>query len=467
MADNNIIRIVTSLATGSAQAADYSTLLIVDTNHNSLTRVVQYTNSDYTTVAAGTPLRKALTSAFSATVKPPLVLAGRAKGTTTVTPSGVADGEVFEFSIEVADGATVTASYTAGALDDEEAVVTGLKADIDLVTGVTDHVTATVVGTGTAAVLEISLVASGDDYRVYGESANIAFSFTTTEAAGDTLAAIVEQGKGFTYVVSTDHTPAYQASMMAACEVLRKLYFTSSALIENINTNYDGETAPAANDVAAVAAHNNYLYTHVMYHEKASDYPEAVRITQFTWLEPGTSDWQYKSLSGFGVAQHPTEGRPLNDTELVNLESKTASTILNEGNLSVVSGRTGSGNRVGTGDRIEHVAWGLYAESKLTQRLRTLKFRKHKLGMNDSDINLVKGTMESWLGTQISQPGNAKAINPQAKWVIEFPKAKDLSFESQSSGLLEAITATVYMDASIDAIHVVPLTLTFTDVAEV
>lgn len=467
MADNNIIRIVTSLATASAQAADYSTLLIVDTNHNSLTRLVQYTNSNYTTVAAGTPLRKALTSAFSATVKPPLVLAGRSKGTTTVTPTGVADGQLYEFSIEVADGATVTASYTAGAAEDEQDVVTGLKADIDLVTGVTDHVTATVVGTGADAVLEISLVASEDDYRVYGETANIDFSFTTTEAAADSLAAIIEQGRGFTHVISTDHTPAYVASMFAACNVLRKPFFTSSSLIENINTNYDGETAPAANDIAGVLAHNNYLYGHVMYHERASDYPEAVRVTQFTWLEPGTSDWQYKSLPGFGVAQHPTEGRPLNDTELVNLESKTASTILNEGGLSVISGRTGSGNRVGTGDRIEHVAWGLYAESKLTQRLRTLKFRKHKLGMNDSDINLVKGTMESWLNTQISQPGQAKAINPKAKWVIEFPKAKDLSFESQSSGLLESISVTVYMDASIDAIHAVPFNLTFTDVAEV
>lgn len=473
MADNNIIRIASVLATASAQAADFSTLLIVDTNHNSLSRTRLYTSTDYQDIVpVGSPLRRALDSAFSPQIKPPFVVAGRSKGTTIVTPTTVADTTAYEFNIEVLDGAIATASYITGVGEDAEVIATALKADIDAATDVAAHVNATVVGTGADAVLEISLVDAADDYRLYGESSNLGLTHRTTEDAATSLSAITDFYPNFTYVISTDHTPAYQAAMMAACEVVRKPYFTSSALIENINTLYDGQTAPAANDVAAVAAHNNRVYTHVMYHEKADYYPEAARVTRFNQLEPGTSDFQYKELSGFGVAQHPLASvdasfnRALTTGELVNLQSKNASTIVDEGGLAVVGAYNGQGNRVGTGDRIEHVVWGIYAESILTQRLRNLKRRKNKLGMNDSDINLVKSTMESWLRTQISQPGLAKAINPAARWVLEFPKARDLTFEDQSSGLLRSIRAIVYMDASIDAVSVVPLTLTFTDVAE-
>lgn len=460
MAQNNIVLVQPVVRGVAAQTGDISTLMILDTNHDSLDRYKIYASDEYqSTIASGTPLRKALDSAFSPTPTPSIVVVGRAKGTAVLSFPDVGDTDVFGVSIEVADGATVTASFTAGAADDAQDVATGLKADIDAVTAVTDHITATVVGTGSDAVLQITLVATTDDYRLYGTTSNVSVSYTTTEAAADSLSAIQDFYADFTFVMSTNHTPSYQTALAAACEVAKKLYFTSTALPIAYTASYDGVTAPDSSDILAVIAHANYQWSHAMYHEAAADYPEAQRVTRFSWLRPGTTDWQYKSLVGFGVAQHATENRALTTGEILNISSKYGSTIVNERGLAVVSSYDGLGNRVGSGDRIEHMHFAIYAKQQIEAILMTFKYNVDKLGMNDQDIGRIQGQIVAFADRET---GPSLALNPANPYKIVFPKAKDITFLQQSSGRLSSVEATFYMNASIDSIHVTPLVITFT-----
>lgn len=296
MAENNIIQINSSLAVTAAAALDYSTLLIVDCNHLSFNRATVYGSPDdySSTLLATSNLRKALDSAFSASVRPPRVIAGRSKGTATLTFPSVADGDIFDFTVTTEDGSVVAASYIASAAETAEDVATALKTDIDAVTGVTDHVTATVVGTGTDAILTLTLVTSTDDFTVTNVTSNIIVTGTPTEAAADTLAAIREINSAWTYINATDHTPTYQLAMANAATTLQKPYFTSTARSEAYAA-WDGVSTPDSNDILALFAFSQFDYAHATYHHQADNdgvagtiaYPEAVRVTEFVFLKPG------------------------------------------------------------------------------------------------------------------------------------------------------------------------------------
>ena len=465
MANPQITVVNASLQVQGAAASDYSTLLIVDCNHLSLDRSAVYTGLDSysNTVPSGSALRKALDSAFSALPKPPQVVAGRAKGKAVLAPTGVADGIDFDFTIEVEDGHSLAVSYTAGAAETAEDVATGLKADIDLDTDITDHVTATVVGTGADAVLELSLVASTDDFFLSAITDNLTVTGVASEAPADTLTAIREFNSQWTWIVSTDHTPSYQGTMAATATTLGKLYVTSTNLEEAYGV-WDGVSTPDSNDIGALFAFNEYNYAHCMYHDQADSYPEAARITQFTHLKPGRSNFQYKSLSGFGVAQIADGTRALNDTELFNLSGKNISTILSYAGQSVVGGYKGTGNRMGSGTRMETMAVLVYFQQELKRKADSLLLRFPKLGMNENDFNKFRNSWQSFLDRNVSTASETAALDPYKPYTIEMPRPEDVSFEDRVDGILQDVKITCYLDASIDS-AVINLVLTYRDPA--
>lgn len=467
MTDPNITVINASLQVQSAAALDYSTVLIVDCNHLTFNRATVYTGPDsYSlTVPTGSALRKALDSAFSVTPQPPQVVVGRSKGTATLTPTSVADGSVHDFDLEVADGETVNVSYTTGTSETAEDIATGWKADIDANTDITDHVTATVVGTGADAVLTISLVSSTDDFIVSNLTDNITITGTSTEAIGDTLTEVSQFNSQWTYITSTDHTPSYQVSAAAAASTREKPYITSTGL-EEAYAAWDGTSTPDSNDVGATFAFNQYNFAHCFYHNNADDYPEMARITRFTYLKPGRDNFQYQTLPGFGLAQIVDGTRALNPTELFNLAEKNISTIVTLGGSSVVGGMNGKGNRMSSGVRIETIAVLNYFRQELGRRTDTLLLRKPKLAMNDGDIGMFVNAWEYFLEDNVSGgAGDARALDPVLPYRIDVPKAKDISFEDRAEGLFENTNITCYLDASIDKV-VLNIALTFRDPAQ-
>lgn len=466
MATTNTIIINKILQVTAAQAIDYSTLLIVDCNHLSFDRTTTYGGVlDYaTTIPSESNLAKALNSAFSVQTPPSEVVAGRAKGTAILSFPSVAETDAFDATITVLDGETVTASYVAAALDDAEVVATALKADIDAITDITDHVTATVVGTGVDAVLEISLVTDDDDFTVTNITDTIVVTGRATEPALTTLVEIENFNPDWTFIVSTDHTPSYQLSMAEAATLLQQPYFTSSNN-SLLYSAWDGESTPDSNDIAALFAFNQYDYAHVTYHHQADDYPEAARLTRFSTKKPGTSNYQYKAIGNFPLAQISDSTRALNTTELVNLKNKNCSTVINEGGEFVIGGYQGRGNRMASGKRIETIAFSIYASQEIKRRLSTLNLRFDKLAMNDKDFNLMKSVIAFFLDQNVSiGAGQAQALNPIKPYTITFPKASEIPFEDKADGILQNVKVVCYLDPSIDR-SIIDLTFTFLDPA--
>ena len=468
MAETGIVNINVALNVTAAAAQDYSTLLIVDCNHTSFDRAAIYASpDDYSGVAAGSPLRLALESAFRASVLPSQVIAGRATGKAVLTPQDVADTEQYDVTITVAGGGTVVASYTAGAADTEEDVCTGLQADIDAVTAVTDEVTATVVGTGADAILEITLNTTTDDFIVSGLTTNLELESVATEAASDTLTEIANFNSQWTWLASTDHRPSYQTSMAAAVQPLQKIYVTSTQLAVAYSS-WDGISTPASDDIGALFESLNYNYAHVMYHDQADAiYPEMTRVTEFTWLKPGQDNFALRSLSGVDVAQLADGSRPLNTTELGNLESRAMSTIVNFYGQAVVGSRTDRiGNRVSSGTRLETISVAIYTKQEIERTTATFLLKNRKAALNDSDITRLKNRWQKFFDDNASTSGVPRAFQPSRPVSIVVPRAKDISFEDKVAGFFHDAVITGYLDPSIDSVDA-RVVLTFQDPTEV
>lgn len=462
MTNPNIVVVNSTISQTGVDAGDYKTLLIVDPHWSSFDRVTSYAAGGYTDIPTTTKLYKALNAAFSQDLKPSVVKVGRAKGAAVYTPSAVAETKEYGFTITVKDGYSLNETYTTGAAETAEDVVTALKTQFDLDSDITDHVTLTVSGTGAAAALIISLVASADDYTVTTFTGDYTLEGTASEAAADTLEAISDVDDDWSWLVTTSHTPSYQTAMASAVEALiYKKYFTSSQLEENYES-WDEVSVPDPNNVGALIVYGGYTRTNVFYdHEADTKFPEAARYSKFALKEPGRSDFQCKEIVGFGRPSFRADAsQQLNKQEILNLEQNFVTTIVRQGGLNLVAGNNGQGNRMASGVRIETKYWTDRAAQVIEQRVLSLKVNKDKLGFNDDDISSIKGTIESWLDTQVSTIGSTYALDPVRPFQVIVPKYKDISFEDKVAGLLQGIQVIAYSDASIDKV-IVDLNVTF------
>lgn len=470
MTDPRIIVVNTTIAQTAEPTADYKTQLIVDCNHLTFDRISTYAAGGYTTIPSGTLLKTALDAAFSTDVKPATVKVGRAKGAATYTPVGVADGNEYGFTITVKDGYSLEETYTTGVGEDAQDIADALKAQFDLDANITDHVSLTVSGTGADAVLVVALVSGDDDFTVTNFTGDYTLTGTASETAGDTLDAIVEIDNGFTFITATDHTPAYQVALAAKTETLaEKMYHTSTDLAEAYAT-WDQVTIPDSNDVAGLFRFNNYSKSHCMYHHLADNYIEMARVSEYSWMEPGTTDWQNTPLSGYPLAQVADLSRPINDAEQIQLKNRYAATTVSiiglAGGSPVVGGYEGLGNRMADGIRIETLHWSYRATQVIKQRMATIFLNSRKVGMNDRDINRLRGAITTWLDTQVSNDSGAKALDPVRPYKLTMPKASDISFEDKVAGVLNGINLIAYTDASVGQV-VIDLTVTFNNPSEV
>lgn len=265
---------------------------------------------------------------------------GRREASGTYTPVNVENGSVHTITITVNDGDAVTVSYTATTGNTAEEVATALAAAINGDVDVAAHITASVTGAGSAAVLDIALVAAGDVYSV-SELNNITASYTTTEVAADVLDAIVEVDDDFYFITADDHTETFVLAMAAAVQSRANLYFTSSAQTEALGTYSVSST-----DILAKLAQNNYTRTVGMYHQDADN--KFVECNFCGVNAPYSPDqrsvvWYGRELPGLSISENAL-GNKLSTTAQLNLDARNASYIVstNAGDR-IIGGKTSGG----------------------------------------------------------------------------------------------------------------------------
>lgn len=344
---NPVSTVNVSLNSGVTLQKNISTIVFFDA-HNYFTENVR-TYEDITGVAADLPTDSrsyiAAEQAFGADVPPAEFKLARRICDTEITPTGVADAQVYNVTITVTGGDSVVATYTAGAPDDEEAVVDGLLADIAAATGVTAHITAAKVGTGTSATLTIAATTAADDFAVstISDNLDIAFINDTAETATDLLAKLREEDDEFYVITAYDKTETFVLAMDAATTAATKIYATTFS-----DTSLLTPLAQPATDVGGKLQENDNIVTlSDFHHEAETKFPEVRAIVDLANSKGGDYVVASNYVQGIPASQDPSTGKLLTATQRGYLRDRNVGYFLKYGKSDVIrdkyQGKTAGG----------------------------------------------------------------------------------------------------------------------------
>lgn len=323
MANYPVATVNITLQTASANRAGFGTPIFISSHRSFNERVRTY--NTLTGVAddfgAGTPTYQAASMFFANSPSTSSILIGRRDAVGTYTPAAVETGNTYTITVSNADGDSITATYTALVADTEEDVVDALVAVITGDVDVAANVTATKVGTGSTATMTLTKVAAEDTFTV-SDLENITETYTSTELAGDVLAAVQEVTDNFYFVTAEDHTETFVMDMAAAVEATEKVYFVSSQEVSSL-TPY----SVASTDILAKLFSNSYERTATFWDEEAdTGFIECRYVGAGAPYSPDEQAivWQGMVLSGQNVARNPS-GYELTPTQQGYLKARNAS----------------------------------------------------------------------------------------------------------------------------------------------
>ena len=396
-------------------------------------------------VPTGSPAYKALSAALSATPRPSFVYLGRREADASLAPQAVAVGKVYTVTVTVNDGDSVAVSYTAASGNTAQDVATALKTAIDANAAVNAHVGTAVVGIGASATLTIKATTAADVFSLSNVSANINVSYTSTEAAGDVLAAVEEENTDWYSVSAEDHTEAFILAMAEAVEARNKVYATSFAGAANLVAT----AGPiAAGDIASKL--KPYFRTFSIFHELAdTEFPEMGYVGKFLPYAVGTENWEMKQLAGFDISRDPSTLKKLSVTQKNVLVSKNVSYIENQGGLAVVRG-----GKVGANEWIDTIRLRDAIEDEVRANITDLLLRSSKVAYTDFGINKVVGALSTALNQFVEteqRPGGLEAGTP---YKIFTTPAANIPTAKKAQRLLDSVSFVAYLAGGLSIVEI-------------
>lgn len=423
-----LVRADITLNTTAPKISGFTDLIFIGSHRWFPERVRIYTSKDALAEDMPTTSNEYIAGslAFSQKRPPDKIYIGRREADATLTPLNVAEGTVYTFTITVNDGDSALAQITATAGQTAENIATAAKAVIDGDANVAAHVTATVVGTGAAATLEIVATASGDVFSLTAID-NWGFEFSSTETAAEVKAAVAAENNNWYCVTTDDHSETFVTAMAAAVAGERKAYFVGLQEKTSISTAY----SEAATDIAAKLRQLGYLNTAVYWHHEAdTKFPETGYFASSGGYTPGEVTWINYPIIGIDVAKNPDTGLELSETEQLNLINRYASysAINNLGTNTVFGGKTASGNW------IDEIRFSHYWPAKIEEGVGILILNQQgtKLG-GDKGIAAVKSACDTVSERLVTTSTKARGLD---YFKFTFPRNKDIPPADRASRVL-------------------------------
>lgn len=444
MALNPLVSVNVALQAGSVSRAGFGTPLFAAKHRYFPERTRSYTSM--VGVSEDVPTTSnpyiALQGIFGQTPSVASAMIGRIEADQILAPVGVADGSVHSVTVVAGTGDAVTASFTAGAADDEEAVVDALKAAIDADPEVSPVVTTTKNGTGAATTLTIAATdaASGDVfYTPFEQIIGLADTYTSTESAADVLSNIQEENNDWYFMMTEDHSETFVLGMAAAIEATgNKLYFVSTDQASALTTL---SASPA--DIAGKLEDLNYSRTAHIWHQDADTaFVEARFVGKNAPFDAGSVTWANVQLSGVTPSKQ-ANGNLLTGTQKNNLEARNSNFIDDYRTVSIVRlGRLASGEYI---DVIRGMDWQI---EEITVNMSNLLINQAggKVTFDNQGINRVKSNLTTSLQRGVDRnfiQEGFKVFVPDAANVSVADKAarilNDVTFEATLSGAIHDV----------------------------
>jgi len=440
----NISNVSISLSTVAVSRQGFGIPLFIANTRSFNERVRTYTTIEAATAdfLSGSDELAAATAFFSQIPAPKSVKIGRREADLILTPDTPALDDVYTVTVGDTDGDSVVVSVTAIALDDEEAIVDGLKAAIDGDPNVSVHVTTTKNGTGASATLTISPTLTSDAFNV-ASLLKLTPSFTSSEVAGDALAAVEAIDSDFYFVTAHDHTETFVLAMALAVEARSKMYFVSSAEQDSI-----AALAEPATDTLGKLFELNYFRTAGIYHQDAdTKFTECAFVGKGAPYNPGTITWANQQLAGVSTSAN-SGGVKLTATEQNNVVARECNFIQNVGGVDIT--RQG---RVVAGEWIDVIRSRDLLEARLNEAYQNQLINAPKIPYTDSGINSLRSTASSVLSRYVTTETQANILEEVNPFTLDFPRARDVSFADKAArtfnGSFEAFLAGAIHVASV------------------
>ena len=392
---NETISVDISISATPLTQEGFGTPLFITAHREFMDRVRTY--SSITEVQADFPSDsnavRAAQQAFSQSPTIQNLMIGRADVKSTLTPAApTADGEAYQFTITLDEtGYSVAIPYnvTAFASETSQDVADAWKLAIDADSNLNTVVTATVVGTGGAATLEIASQNPDVYFTVTDPTDNVTNSYSPNESAEQTLAAIEEVDKDFYFITAEDHSTSYVLDLAASAGARDVIYFVSSSDTDNLAAYQAGNT-----NLFAQLRDGNRKNTVTLFHHQADNFVELAYIGKNAPHPAGSVTWANLQLNGVGFSQNPANGRPLTTTQKRNLFDQNANFIELDAGVSYTrTGVTAGGEWI---DVIRGVSW---QTTDMATSLRALLINQDggKVPYDNQGIAQVREVMTSSL----------------------------------------------------------------------
>lgn len=417
-------------------------------------------------VADGIPtdstIYKALSTAWGQDQTIDEIKVGRFESKSIITPVDAVVGKEYSITLNAKDAAAeavISHTYASG---DQEAIVDALIAGIAGAADIAAKVTATKVGTGAAATLELTHAVSGDWFTV-SELVNVEESFEATPegTAADELSAIALEDDDF-YVVTSDVKDSVFVTALAA-DMAARFGVYAVSLAES-----DAYTGIATGTFKTLIEDNGYLDVYPIYSDLATTlFPEVAEwASALPRFELGIT-MANQTLTGVTVAK-TVDGENLTSNQIANLQANginfyaktkiTGSTVAQRLNAVITTGKDGGG-RMASGEYAMNVvgkdAMQIEIEAAETELLTSQKFGR--LTWDEDSFAKIRGRINKTL-TFFADPEGWNLIYPKddvdSGYTITTPELNTITAAQRLSGLLSNVKFLAYLK---DAIHLVSI----------
>lgn len=456
MTYKNTVRVNITLNAGTLTQRGFGTPVFISAHRVFEDRVRSYGSLPEVLVdfAVDTDAYNGAAACFSQSPAPSVVKIGRRDAVYNYSMDTLTDDGVYGISITF-NGATYSYSQAVDLdnvlYDTQEEILAVLAASINAEVDLAIGITASVAGTGAAAVLTITGNIVGDQPRGYFTAVSIgdaSGTYAASESAAAVIAALDYEDADYYFVLCEDHSKVFITAMAAVIEAQDRQYFTSTAESNNLGTYVDDGSDTT---IGGVLKQGNYTHTNVMFHHFADTiYPEGFYVSAGAPYDAGSITWCNIPMTGIEASKNtvitdPAKRKYINTNQKSNLTARNMNYIENDDVTGAVTrdGITSGGEWI---DVIHGVHW---QKNDLTINLKAL-LAGQKGGKLTGDDNGIARVRE--VGSSSLQRGvNRKFLS---SFELFVPLQIDRSLPDIANRILTGVTFTGILANAIQYIEI-------------
>ena len=448
-----------AVTTGIITSLNHS--MVIDTNNYFYERQKSYrslseVNAD-TSIPRDSDLYKALANAFpSAGSRSLPIFVGRRKPDATSITVSAANSFTYSFDIAVvnsADGSVDAAkqsiSFTSDSSATADEILVGIEAAIGTAGFGSSH-----FATATSGDTITFTPAAGKDVIMNNYGKNLAISFSSTETAADTYAAITAVDESNFYYVTT--TVRDDTFILALCSVIDatessdypKVFRVSSDAVSTLSAKTDPVDS---NDLLGKMQAEGFSNCFGEWHDQADTiFPELSACVYYGSFFAGTQNWKFMGGCKNPVAKDPVTKTQLTTAQQGHIMDRNAAVRAKEMNVAIYKVDSSGDVAKGSGAWMDNLTISHWI--RLTQKLRIFNALVNAgnggipLTFTAGDRNVIRERAESVL-VEAVQRKMLSGFEP-----VSVPST--ISFEDQAKRTLKDVNYTGYFAGKLNFVIV-------------